>query len=40
MAAELAKVLLERIQGETTPPRTIVLDTLTSDDQDGYDRID
>ena len=40
LGTEAAKVLLERIQGETTPPRTIVLDTLTSDDQDGYDRID
>lgn len=40
LGAEAARVLLERINGEATPPRTIVLDTLTSDDQDGYDRID
>ncbi len=40
LGTEAAQLLLARIGGETAPPRTIVLDTLTSDDQDGYDRID
>ncbi|MDO5535584.1 MAG: LacI family DNA-binding transcriptional regulator [Propionibacteriaceae bacterium] len=40
LGTEAAHVLLSRIRGEDAPPRTIVLDTLTSDDQDGYDRID
>lgn len=40
LGTEAAQLLLTRIEGESAPPRTIVLDTLTSDDQDGYDRID
>ena len=39
IGTEAARLLVDRINGEDAPPRTVVLDTLAADDQDGYGHI-